>query len=160
MEVVRSVSPRTCRPTTLTSPREVIDFASRSITVNEQPARLTPIVYTLLCYLVVKANTVFTHGAILEKVWSGKEYTDSPEYLKVHIQRPRNKLEVDSANPQLLVGQQRVGYKFVRPPSAWLPAIASSVKHIYLYLPNFLPSRLPFLPVYLPCLVKIMSVLG
>ncbi len=99
------------------SPRLTIDFATRTVTVNDQPVRLTPTEYNLLHYLVLNEGTVLTHWALLEKVW-GEEYTDSPEYLKVYIQRLRNKLEEDPTNPQLLISERGVGYKFVRPPSA------------------------------------------
>ena len=99
------------------SPRLTIDFATRTVTVNGQPVRLTPTEYNLLHYLVLNAGTVLTHWALLEKCW-GEEYTDSPEYLKVYIQRLRNKLEEDPSNPQLLISERGVGYKFVSPPSA------------------------------------------
>jgi len=94
-----------------------IDFATRTVTINEQTVSLTPTEYELLHYLVLNEGTVLTQRALLEKVW-GEEYTDSPEYLKVYIQRLRNKLEVDPANPQLLISERGVGYKFVKPLSA------------------------------------------
>ena len=94
--------------------RLVIDLASRTVTVNGQPVRLTPTEYNLLYYLVVNVNTVLTRGALLEKVW-GEEYTNSPEYLKVYIQRLRNKLEEDPGNPELLISERGIGYKFVMP---------------------------------------------
>jgi len=99
------------------SSRLSIDFATRTVTVDGQPVKLTPIEYNLLYYLVLNESTVLTHRALLEKVW-GEEYTDSPEYLKVYIQRLRNKLEEDPAHPQLLISQRGIGYQFVRPPSA------------------------------------------
>jgi len=101
----------------LNSPRLTIDFTSRVVTVDGEPIRLTPIEYNLLQYLVVNADTVLTHWALLEKVW-GEEYTNAPEYLKVYIQRLRNKLEEDSSNPKLIVSERGIGYKFVTPPSA------------------------------------------
>ena len=99
------------------SPGLTIDFASRTVTANGQIVNLTPTEYDLLRYLVLNEGTVLTHRALLEKVW-GKEYTDAPEYLKVYIQRLRNKLEADSSNPRLLISKRGVGYKFVRPSSA------------------------------------------
>ena len=101
----------------LNSPRLTIDFTSRVVTVDGEPIRLTPIEYNLLQYLIVNADTVLTHWALLEKVW-GEEYTNAPEYLKVYIQRLRNKLEEDSSNPKLIVSERGIGYKFVTPPSA------------------------------------------
>ena len=99
------------------SPRLTIDFATRTVTVNGQLVRLTPTEYSLLHYLVLNEGVVLTHRALLEKVW-GEEYTDSPEYLKVYIQRLRNKLEEDPTNPRLLISERGLGYKLVRPPSA------------------------------------------
>jgi len=99
------------------SPGLTIDFATRTVTVNGQPVRLTPTEYSLLHYLVLNEGATLTHRALLGKVW-GEEYADSPEYLKVYIQRLRNKLEKDPGNPQLLIGERGVGYKFIRPPSA------------------------------------------
>ncbi len=99
------------------SPRLTIDFDTRTVTVNGQPARLTPTEYSLLHYLVLNEGVVLTHRALLGKAW-GEEYTDSPEYLKVYIQRLRNKLEEDPSNPQLLISERGLGYKFVSPPLA------------------------------------------
>jgi len=99
------------------SPRLSIDFATRTVTVNGQPVRLTPTEYSLLHYLVLNEGAVLTHRALLGKAW-GEEYTDSPDYLKVYIQRLRNKLEEDPSNPQLLISERGLGYKFVGPPSA------------------------------------------
>jgi len=95
----------------------VIDFVSRTVTVNKQPVRLTPTEYNLLYYLALNSNIVLTHQALLEKVW-GEEYIDSPEYLKVYIQRLRSKIEEDPGNPQLIISERGVGYKFVVEPSA------------------------------------------
>lgn len=92
--------------------RLVIDFGSRTVTVNKKPVRLTPTEYNLLCYLVLNANNILTHRSLLAKVW-GEEYIDSPEYLKVYVQRLRNKLEEDPSNPQLIISDRGVGYKFV-----------------------------------------------
>jgi two-component system KDP operon response regulator KdpE len=99
------------------SSRLNIDFATRTVLVDGQPVKLTPTEYNLLHYLVMNADTTLTHRALLEKVW-GEEYLDSPEYLKVYIQRLRNKLEVDLKKPQLIISQRGIGYKFVKPPSA------------------------------------------
>ncbi len=99
------------------SPRLTINFASKEVSVNGNPVKLTPTEYNLLQYLVVNADTVLTHWALLEKVW-GEEYTNAPEYLKVYVQRLRNKLEEDPSNPKLIVSERGIGYKFVSPPSA------------------------------------------
>jgi len=99
------------------SPGLTIDFATRTVIVDGEPVKLTPTEYALLHYLVMNVGTTLTHRALLEKVW-GEDYIDSPEYLKVYIQRLRNKLEADPSNPQIIVSQRGVGYRFVRPPLA------------------------------------------
>ena len=99
------------------SPRLTIDFAARTVVVDGEPVKLTPTEYALLHYLVMNVGATLTHRALLEKVW-GEDYTDSPEYLKVYIQRLRNKLEADPSNPQIIISQRGVGYRFVRPPLA------------------------------------------
>jgi two-component system KDP operon response regulator KdpE len=96
------------------SRRLVIDFAGHAVTVEGNPVRLTPTEYNLLEYLAVNEGNVLTHRALLEKVW-GEEYVNSPDYLKVYVQRLRNKIEKDPANPEIILTQRGLGYKLVKP---------------------------------------------
>ena len=91
-----------------------IDFVTRTITRNDKRVKLTPTEFNLLQYMARNEGKVLTHHALLKKVW-GEEYTDSSEYLKVYIQRLRDKLEDDPAEPEILISERGVGYKFVRP---------------------------------------------
>jgi two-component system response regulator VicR len=95
-------------------PNLSIDFASRTVTKVDKKVKLTPTELNLLQYLTRNEGKVLTHHALLTKVW-GEEYTDSSEYLKVYIQRLRDKLEDDPANPRILISERGVGYKFVIP---------------------------------------------
>lgn len=95
------------------SSRLAIDFGSRTVTVAGQPVKLTPTEYNLLAYLVVNEGNVLTHRALLEKVW-GEQYVNAPEYLKVYVQRLRNKLEENPAAPKMLITERGVGYRFIR----------------------------------------------
>ena len=95
-------------------PNLSIDFSSRTVTKKGKKIKLTPTEFNLLQCLIRNEGKVLTHHALLTKVW-GEEYTDSSEYLKVYIQRLRDKLEEDSAHPQLLISERGVGYKFVKP---------------------------------------------
>ena len=96
------------------SSRLTVDFTERTVFVEGNLIKLTPTESNLLYYLAMNPNTTLTHRALLETVW-GEEYNDSPEYLKVYIQRLRNKLEVDPSNPKILISQRGVGYKFIAP---------------------------------------------
>jgi two-component system KDP operon response regulator KdpE len=91
-----------------------IDFTSRTVTKVDKKVKLTPTEFNLLQCLTRNEGKVLTHHALLTKVW-GEEYTDSSEYLKVYIQRLRDKLEDDPANPRILLSERGVGYKFVKP---------------------------------------------
>lgn len=95
-------------------PNLSIDFSSRTVTKKGKKIKLTPTEFNLLQCLIRNEGKVLTHHTLLTKVW-GEEYTDSSEYLKVYIQRLRDKLEEDSTHPQLLISERGVGYKFVKP---------------------------------------------
>jgi two-component system KDP operon response regulator KdpE len=96
------------------TPKLAIDFATRTVTKNNQSIKPTPTEFNLLQYLVSNEGKILSHRALLEKVW-GEEYTDATDYLKVYIQRLREKLEDDPANPRILLSERGVGYKFVKP---------------------------------------------
>jgi len=91
-----------------------IDFASRSVTKGSKKFKLTPTEFNLLQCLARNEGKVLTHQALLTKVW-GEEYTDSSEYLKVYMQRLRDKIEDDPSNPKVLISERGVGYKFLKP---------------------------------------------
>lgn len=90
-----------------------IDYASREVTVNGEPVRLTPIEYGLLYHLTRNENRVLTFRTLLAKVW-GREYVEESDYLKVHIQHLRRKLGDDPQNDPMIVNERGAGYKFVR----------------------------------------------
>jgi two-component system response regulator VicR len=91
-----------------------IDFNAHLVMKGENRIKLTPTEFNLLQYLVRNEGKVLSHRTLLEKVW-GEEYTDANEYLKVYIQRLREKLEDDPSTPVLLLSERGVGYKFVKP---------------------------------------------
>jgi two-component system KDP operon response regulator KdpE len=114
--VIRRANPMPLGPAArpFESSRLNIDYAGHVVTVNGSPIRLTPTEYNLLEYLAVNEGNVLTHRALLEKVW-GEEYINSPDYLKVYVQRLRNKIEKDPANPEVIITQRGLGYKLVKP---------------------------------------------
>ncbi len=91
-----------------------IDYASREVTVEGKPVKLTPIEYGILYHLSRNENRVLTFRTLLAKVW-GREYVDEVDYLKVHIQHLRRKLGDDPEQRPMIVNERGVGYKFVRP---------------------------------------------
>ena len=91
-----------------------VDFERRQVSVDGEPISLTGTEYRLLYHLVRNAGQVMTHESLLARVW-GREYTDEIDYLKVYVNRLRNKLEKVPSNPEYILTEYGVGYWFRKP---------------------------------------------
>ena len=91
----------------------VVDFARREVFRAGEPVKLTHTEYQLLYHLTKNAGRVLTHKNLLGQVW-GREYLDETNYLKVHIQHLRQKLEDDPSTPSYILTERSVGYKFAK----------------------------------------------
>ncbi len=89
-----------------------IDFNRHQVIVNGERVDLRPTEYRLLNHLVQNAGWVVPHDTLLAKVW-GYEYRDETHYLRLYINYLRKKIEVDPANPQYILTERGVGYRFV-----------------------------------------------
>lgn len=89
-----------------------IDLATHSVTRNGEQVHLTPTEFNLLARLVRSAGRVVTHRQLLNDVW-GAEFIDHTHYLRLYMAQLRAKLEVDSADPVLLLTEAGVGYRLV-----------------------------------------------
>lgn len=89
-----------------------IDFGRREVWVDGQLVQLRPTEYRLLYHLVQNAGWVVTHDQLLTKVW-GYEYRDEPHYVRLYINYLRKKIEKDPANPQYILTERGIGYRFV-----------------------------------------------
>jgi DNA-binding response OmpR family regulator len=74
--------------------------------------RLRPTEFKLLYHLVQNAGWVVPHDQLLAKVW-GYEYRDETHYLRLYINYLRQKLEKDPSDPQYILTERGVGYRFV-----------------------------------------------
>ena len=92
--------------------RLTIDFDRHEVWVEGKQVKLRPTEYRLLYHLVKNAGWVLTHDQILTRVW-GYEYQDEPHYVRLYINYLRKKLEKDPANPQYILTERGVGYRFV-----------------------------------------------
>lgn len=90
----------------------VIDLSNQLVTRDGELIKLSTTEYKLLAYLAGNAGRVLTHKSILEQVWG---YSDSSqmEYLRVYIRQLRQKIEVDPHNPQLIITESGIGYRFI-----------------------------------------------
>jgi len=89
-----------------------IDFDRREIWVDGALVKLRPTEYRLLYHLVQNAGWVVTHDQLLAKVW-GYEYRDEPHYVRLYINYLRQKLEKDPTDPQYILTERGVGYRFI-----------------------------------------------
>lgn len=86
-----------------------IDLVNRTVSLAGRPVELTPTEYRLLYALASQGGRVLTHEHLLKLVW-GPEYTDSNDYLWVHLSRLRRKLKLNN-HPDLIVTERGIGYR-------------------------------------------------
>ena len=86
----------------------VIDFAARTVYVDDVSVRLTPKEFDLLSFLVGRLNRVFSREQLLQAVW-GYDFTGDHRTVDSHIKMLR-----DSLGPyrKFIVTVWGVGYKF------------------------------------------------
>jgi two-component system KDP operon response regulator KdpE len=89
-----------------------VDLKGHIVRLRGEEVRLSPIEFALLKQLILHAGKVVTHRMLLQSVW-GPEYGGEPEYLRVYINRLRQKLESHPATPRYLLTEPGVGYRFV-----------------------------------------------
>jgi DNA-binding response OmpR family regulator len=89
-----------------------LDFDRHEIWVDGKLVNLRPTEYRLLYHLVQNAGWVISHDQLLANVW-GYEYRDEPHYVRLYINYLRKKLEKDPANPQYILTERGIGYRFV-----------------------------------------------
>jgi two-component system KDP operon response regulator KdpE len=87
-----------------------VDLAKRLVLREGKEIKLTPIEYALLRLLVTHAGKVLTHRQLLTGVW-GEKAVGQSHYLRVHIAHLREKLEENSAAPELIITEPAVGYR-------------------------------------------------
>ena len=78
---------------------------------NEIPLALTATERRLLFFLVENTGHIVPTGRILEAVW-GPAFRDDIDYVKLYIWRLRQKIEADPEQPEYLVTERGVGYRF------------------------------------------------
>ncbi len=93
----------------------VVDLASRRVTRDGQPVKLTATEYALLRLFIQHAGKALTHRHILREIW-GPEHEADTQYLRVYVTRLREKLETDPAEPALFLTEPGVGYRFEPEP--------------------------------------------
>ena len=88
-----------------------IDFEKRQVSARGEVAQLTYVEFEILAALARAPGRVLSRTSLLERVWGDAAYRD-PRTIDVHIRHLREKLEEDSAEPELILTVRGVGYRF------------------------------------------------
>jgi DNA-binding response OmpR family regulator len=78
--------------------------------VDDEIIELRPREFELLYYLCENAGNIVSRDKLFSKVW-GYSFAGNSKTLDVHIQRIRERIEVNSKSPKRLVTIRGVGYK-------------------------------------------------
>ena len=90
----------------------VLDTESKSVTVDGEAVRLTPIEYIILELLCRHPGRVFSTEEIYRQVWNDDIVSDNA--IAVHVRHIREKIEINPKEPRYLKVVWGVGYKIER----------------------------------------------
>ena len=88
-----------------------IDYDRRRVLKDDAEIRLTPKEFELLSLLARNHDRVLTHRTILKAIW-GANAVEQTEHLWTLVAQLRKKVEPDPANPQYILSEPWVGYRF------------------------------------------------
>ncbi len=90
----------------------VLDTESKSVTVDGEAVRLTPLEYKILELLCRHPGRVFSTEEIYRQVWNDDIVSDNA--IAVHVRHIREKIEINPKEPRYLKVVWGVGYKIER----------------------------------------------
>jgi len=86
-------------------------YKARRVYIAEEEVKFANKEFELLMFLASNPNIVFSKEKLLERIWGEESYGDSST-VTVHINRIREKIELDSGNPQYIETVWGAGYRF------------------------------------------------
>lgn len=88
-----------------------VDLARHVVSKGGVEIHLTQIEYRLLAVMLANSGKVMTHRHLMQEVW-GPGHSEQAHYLRIYVGRLRQKLEIDPAQPQHILTETGVGYRF------------------------------------------------
>jgi two-component system, OmpR family, KDP operon response regulator KdpE len=88
-----------------------IDFERRLLWRDAEEIHLSPKEFDLLAFMMKNAGFPLTHVKLLRSIW-GPEYGGELEYLRSYVRMLRKKIESDPENPQYILTDPWLGYRF------------------------------------------------
>lgn len=108
----RTTTPRVATGKTILSGALRMDLEARTLSRNGDVVHLTPTEWDLLRVLMSNAGKTLTHRQLFSAVWTGRQFGDAQQYLRVHIANVRRKIESNPLDPQYILTEPGVGYRF------------------------------------------------
>ncbi|WP_297422323.1 response regulator transcription factor [Clostridium sp.] len=91
--------------------RVKILLKARRVYVGEEEVKFANKEFELLMFLASNPNIVFSKDTLLDRIW-GEESLGDSSTVTVHINRIRDKIEIDSSNPEYIETVWGAGYRF------------------------------------------------
>jgi two-component system KDP operon response regulator KdpE len=91
-----------------------MDLQAHSVWYAGEILHLTPKEFDLLAFLMKNQGRPVGHATLLQAIW-GPNYGNESHYLRSYIKTLRKKIESDPANPEYILTEPRVGYRFCDP---------------------------------------------
>ena len=88
----------------------VVNDDLKTVTVDGEPVKLTPIEYNILVLLIKNQGKVFSVEQIYENIWN-EEAIGADNTVAVHIRHIREKIEINPREPRYLKVVWGIGYK-------------------------------------------------
>jgi DNA-binding winged helix-turn-helix (wHTH) protein len=91
-----------------------LDLERHTFWRGDDEIHLSPKEFDLLAFMMKNTDALLPHGKLLRSVW-GLEYGGELEYLRTYVYTLRRKIEKNAANPEYIVNEPGIGYRFRNP---------------------------------------------
>jgi DNA-binding winged helix-turn-helix (wHTH) protein len=91
-----------------------LDLEHHMLWRDNDEIHLSPKEFDLLAFMMKNVDVILTHVKLLRSVW-GIEYGGELEYLRTYVYTLRKKIEKNPANPEYIVSEPWIGYRFRNP---------------------------------------------
>ncbi len=88
----------------------VLDTSTQEVKLNDKPVKLLPLEYALLEFFMRHPNHVFSHNALVERVWKS-ESNATAEAVRTCVMALRKKI-TSTGKPSMIRTVHGTGYKF------------------------------------------------
>lgn len=99
-----------------------LDVERRQLWRGDEEIHLSPKEFELLAFMMKNAGAPLTHVKLLRTIW-GLEYGGELEYLRSYVRMLRKKIEDDPAQPEYILTEPWVGYRFRNPSDPDSPSV-------------------------------------